>query len=96
MKRVKVRYYSLFTVVTGILEEEIDVNDGATLRDLIITLERKYGNDLTEMLYNRKGEIRSTSWFLLNKQRVYHPPEKVALSFGDEVILTLPMLVGGC
>lgn len=95
MKRVKVRYYSLFTVVTGILEEEIDVNDGATLRDLIITLERKYGNDLTEMLYNRKGEIRSTSWFLLNKQRVYHPPEKVTLSFGDEVILTLPMLVGG-
>jgi len=95
MKHVKVRYYSLYTMITDKYEEEIELHESATLQCLIHELIKIYGSPLEKKIYAADGRWQKTCWFLVNGKRVAGSANSVLLFDGDEVIITLPMLMGG-
>ena len=76
MKKLQLRYVGHVTPITGILDENCEV-DAATMRELIGELDRKYGG-FHEMFLNAKtGELN------LNAMIYYGEPSKVPIPVID-------------
>ncbi len=93
---VSVRYLVNFSVVTGKKNEDILLQEGATLQDLIDQLIEKYGSTLKKEIFSQKGEIKPHILILINgrsldqyKERLHTP-----LANGDSLIFTFPVTGG--
>ena len=54
---IKAKYFNLFKNIVGKKEEKIELDDNATLEDLVWVLEDKYGKKLTSKVFNKEGEL---------------------------------------
>ncbi len=54
---IKAKYFNLFKNIVGKKEEKIELDDNATLEDLVWVLEDKYGKKLTSKVLNKEGEL---------------------------------------
>jgi len=60
---VTIKYFSVFRTLTNRVEEEIGLEAGATISDLLEYLVKEYGHKMEEILFNQKklkGYIRFT------------------------------------
>jgi len=86
--RVRVKYLpQLFQSITSVEEEELVVEEGTTLNDLLREISRIYGNELDKWLLSEVG-LSDGVLIVINGQLTRDLAKK--LNDGDEVILTIP------
>ncbi len=92
--RVKVRYFTTLRELAGSSEEELELENGSTLADLLKKIAEKYGKKAKNYLFN-KGKIDPSIYFLINgiSARSLKGLE-TTLEEGD-VIAIIPPIGGG-
>lgn len=96
MTTVAVKYYSVFCKAANFYrEEQLQLGRDETLRELVDLLAHKYGEEFKAKLFDTVGNLRITAWVLVNGDRVRSGQFDQRLKFGDTVIFTSPLLVGG-
>jgi len=93
--RVKVRYFTTLRELAGTKEENIEMNDGANLADLIEKVASKYGKEAKNYLYQNNGKIDLSIYFLVNgvdARKIFGISTK--LKCGD-VVAIIPPIGGG-
>ncbi len=48
--QINIKFYSFIKFETGLDEITVEINDGGTIEDLIVQLEREYGDDLIRFI----------------------------------------------
>jgi MoaD family protein len=90
--RVKVSYLSILRDATGVKEEEIQLEEGSTVEDLIGFLIEKYGEKVRRLLTDseiEQGIMITLDGVLLSKADMKNP-----ISDGSEVLIGLPPFGG--
>ncbi|MEM2111521.1 MAG: MoaD/ThiS family protein [Candidatus Bathyarchaeia archaeon] len=64
--KVKVRYFTTLRELAGTNEEDMEIDNYATLADLIKKVASKYGKEAREYLYRKDGKIDPSIYFLVN------------------------------
>lgn len=95
--KVKVEYVGHIKNIIGSTgEEEIEIADGSSVADLLLTLSEKYGENFKKAIYERMGTdvksnyIVTVNGYLLNQLKGI----ETKLNDGDRVVL-LPIVSGG-
>jgi molybdopterin synthase catalytic subunit/molybdopterin synthase sulfur carrier subunit len=91
---VKTRYYAYLRELTGIREEEIVLNDGATVGTLIEHLIQKYGDRFKSYILADNMELKPSIAIAINGVKVSDEPLKRILRDGDTLVI-LPPISGG-
>ncbi len=95
--RVRVEYRAILIEVTGRDGEEVELEEGATVGDLLEALAKKYG-DKFEIGLKRTKERRLLRIFVEvnGKASIYPKCADIKLRDGDRVVITpLPLSWGG-
>ncbi|MEB3861434.1 MAG: MoaD family protein [Desulfurococcales archaeon] len=93
MARVKVKTLGILYRITGSIEHELEVRDGATVGEVVEELASKY-KGLKEEIFEEDGRFSSDYRILLNGREVaYLEGEKTRVNNGDEIVIIPP--VGG-
>jgi len=90
--RVKVSYLSILRDATGVKEEELQLEEGATVEDLVRCLIEKYGEKMRRLLTDsemEQGIMITLDGVLLSKADMKNP-----ISDGSEVLIGLPPFGG--
>ncbi|MBS7658799.1 MoaD/ThiS family protein [Candidatus Bathyarchaeota archaeon] len=61
--KVKVKYFAIFREITNKRDEELELQEGATVKDLLKILSDKYGKKFKDLVFN--GEIVSDRVLML-------------------------------
>jgi MoaD family protein len=95
--KIKVEYLGHIRGIIGSeREEEVEIKEGSSLADLLMTLSEKYGDPFQKALYEPKGKDVKTNYiitvngYLLNQLNGI----ETKLKNGDHVTL-LPIVSGG-
>ncbi|MEM2111613.1 MAG: MoaD family protein [Candidatus Bathyarchaeia archaeon] len=66
--RVRVKYFTTLRELAGSAVEEMEIDDGATLADLIKKIALKYGEEARKYLYygSNGGNVDPSIYFLIN------------------------------
>ncbi len=87
--RVKVKYLApLFQSLTGLESEELMLEKGTKLRDLLKELARAHGEELGKWFFSEDGRLNQGTLIIVNGS-IVHDFDK-DLSDKDEVVLTIP------
>ncbi|MCK5547875.1 MAG: MoaD/ThiS family protein [Thermoplasmata archaeon] len=86
--KVRIKYLMTFSQMAGKRNEEVEVPEGSTLKDLVSLLKKDKGRDFGR--YLDESLKNNTVAFLVNKSAV---GDDVKLKSGDEVIVS--HIVGG-
>jgi len=91
---VKTRYYAYLREVTGLREEEIALEEGSTVADLVEKLVKRYGEPLRRYILTEDMELRPNIAVAVNGVKVSEEPLRKTLREGDTVVI-LPPISGG-
>jgi len=92
--RAKVRIFTTLRELAGTAEDEMELEDGASLAKLIEKVASKYGKAARDYLYRDNGEIDPSIYFLVNgKDAKTLSGRETRLKDGDTVAIILP--IGG-
>lgn len=92
--KVKVYYYGLYSVVTGIDAEKLEIPEHTHLRSFIYKLVDKYGDSLGKLLFDEFNEPWDDLIIAVNDDSIFLPSNDCELMDGDVVRLLYP-IVGG-
>lgn len=95
MITVETRYYAYLREVTGVREEKITLEDGATVATLIEALTKKYGPKFRDYVLKANMELRQNIAIAVNDVKVSEAPLKKVLRDGDRVVIIPPISGGG-
>jgi len=95
MLRAKVRYFTTLHELAGSAEEELEVDEGGVLADLIEEVASRYGKEARNYLYFDDDKVDPSIYFLINgvNSRMLSGP-KTKLKDGD-VVAIIPPIGGG-
>ncbi|MCS7145211.1 MAG: ubiquitin-like small modifier protein 1 [Nitrososphaerota archaeon] len=91
---VKTRYYAYLHEITGVREEEIALDEGSTVAELVELLVQKYGPRLRAYILSEGLKLRPNVAVAVNGVKVSEEPLKKVLRDGDTVVI-LPPVSGG-
>ncbi len=94
MITVKTKYYAYLREVTGVREEEIALEEGSTVADLVEKLVKRYGEPLRRYILTEDMELRPNIAVAVNGVKVSEEPLRKTLREGDTVVI-LPPISGG-
>lgn len=103
---IKVRYYSIYAVAAGRLEEDIIIepNSNFDLSQLLTNLINKYGTALSDKIFDKDYNFKPIFWILVDGNRIPLPenlyelkrqPFIIGKKKYSEIIISSPLLVGG-
>ncbi len=95
LMKVKVRYFTTLRDLAGSAEEELRIEDGATLARLIKEVALKYGEKAGTYLYQNGDKVDPAIYFLINgiNSRIISGSDTI-LRDGD-VVAIIPPIGGG-
>jgi len=95
MLRAKVRYFTTLHELARSAEEELEIDEGSVLADLIEKVASRYGKEARNYLYYDDGKVDPSIYFLINgvNSRMLSGPE-TKLRDGD-VVAIIPPIGGG-
>ncbi|UCG70356.1 MAG: MoaD family protein [Thermoplasmata archaeon] len=88
MPQVKVKYLMVFSQVTGKMEENVAIDEGNTIEDLLKVLYNRYGRKFKKLI-EQDLENRSVIFVVNGESKESTTP----LMDGDEILISYP--VGG-
>lgn len=68
--KVTVKFFTTLREMTNKREEEIEVSDPLTVKELLSYLSEKYGPKFVDYVYDEKGKARSYLQFLINGRSI--------------------------
>jgi MoaD family protein len=69
--KVNIKYFAIARELVGRPEQELDLEDGSNVKDLLELLANKYGTKFREFIFDAKtGEPRSNLQFLVGDKLV--------------------------
>lgn len=93
-----VRYYGIIRNVVKKDEEEITLEPGSTVGQLMEMLSSVYGQGFRGSLFRSTGELRPTAKVLVNGADL-EPGQELRAPLGEtkevSIVVTLPMIAGG-
>jgi len=95
--KIKVRYFTTLRELTGCVEETLELENDASLEDLIEKIASKYGEKARQYLYTdeKQKNINPTLLILVNGRRInLLQGLKTKLKDGDTIAI-LPPVGGG-
>lgn len=93
--KIKVKVFARLREILRNREVEVEVGEGATIRDLLLTLVKIYGKELEEYLFSENGNLREHFVIYVNGVGVDEVGGvERALKEGD-VVAILPPISGG-
>ncbi len=93
--KIKVRYFTTLRELARTLEEEIEMENGATLGDLLEKIVLKYGEAAFNYLYDRKsGAVDPSIQFLINGVSMRNL-QGVRTELKDENVVAIVPPIGG-
>ena len=67
--KIKVRFFAIVRELVGAPEQELDLKEGSTAKDLLEVLSNKYGEKFRDFIFDPKtGEPRSNLQFLVGEK----------------------------
>ncbi len=91
--QVTVKFFANFREVTGVGQEQ--VKDISTVRELLEKVVKKYGTNLSKLLYDESGKLRDTVHVMVNGRAIDFLDElETKLNDGDAVAI-FPPISGG-
>lgn len=64
--KVKVKYYGALEEVSSRKEDKVELPSGATVKELLKILSKKYGKKFKDYVFEKHGEVRPYLHFLVN------------------------------
>ena len=68
--KITIVFFTTLREVVGKKEEEIELNRGITVKELLSRLSQKYGKDFVNYVYDEKGDLHGYLQFLVNGKSV--------------------------
>lgn len=95
--KVKVKYFAILREITNKREEELEVEEGTTVKDLLDILAEKYGGRFRNYVFDEKtGSVNSQLLFLVDGVNVASLNKlETKLTDGNSFVI-LPPVGGGC
>ncbi|MEM3606990.1 MAG: ubiquitin-like small modifier protein 1 [Candidatus Bathyarchaeia archaeon] len=90
---MKVKYFAIFRELTNKREEEIEVKEGATVKDLLEALAEKYGKKFKDIVFN--GAVSDRLIMLLDGVNIYSLNNLETKLNENNVFVILPPVGGG-
>jgi MoaD family protein len=63
---VKIKYFAIFRKVTNKKEEELEIKEGSTVKDLLEALSERYGKRFKDLIFDEKTGSLSGHLLLLS------------------------------
>lgn len=94
--KIKVRYFTTLRELSGTKEEELEIEDGSSLAQLIEKVSLKYGGEAFNYLHDKTtGRIDSSIKFLVNGMDLRRLQGfETRLKEGD-IVAVIPAIGGG-
>jgi len=92
MPQVKIMFQAIFREIVGKKEVIKEVNDGYTLRSLLLMLAETYGRDFNDIIDPKTGEVSTEVWVLVNGKSIRKPD--LILNDNDVVYIGVPIAGG--
>jgi len=93
--KVKVRFFTRLREITNKREEEMEVKNGATVKNLLEILEEKYGSEFRDYIRNKRGKYRTNLQYLINGKNVTLLQEFDTKLKEDDIMAIIPPVGGG-
>jgi len=93
--KVKIRFFTRLREITNKREEEIEVANDATVRNLFEQLEEKYGTEFRDYIRNKRGDFRGNLQYLINGKNVSLLQEFDTKLKEDDIMAVIPPVGGG-
>ncbi len=92
--KITVKFFTSLREITGKKQDEIESSSTITLEELLNLLSKKYGQQFTDYLYNKEGNVRTYIQILINGRGIKALQGfETRLKEGDTVAIFPP--VGG-
>ena len=93
--KVEVKFFTSLREITGKKADEMQLQSGITVKELLTLLSEKYGKNFCQYVYDKKGKVKGFLSFLVNGKNI-----NVLEGFGTElkqgdVVAILPPVGGG-
>ena len=93
--KVEVKFFTSLREITGKKTDEIQLQNDATVEELLTLLSKKYGKNFREYLYDKKGKVQGFLSFLVNGKNINALEGfNTKLKQGDTIAI-LPPVGGG-
>lgn len=92
--KVKVKYFAIFRELTNKREEELEVKEGSTVKDLLEVLAEKYGKKFRDIVFN-EGAVSDRLLMLLDGVNIYSLNNLETKLNENSVFVILPPVGGG-
>jgi molybdopterin converting factor small subunit len=91
---VTIKYSPQISLITGLREENIYLNNGSTVNDLLRTLSEKYGSQFDAQIF-LGNTVKDDTIILLNGRTLKEHKELFGQTLGEEDVLALLSIKSG-
>jgi len=88
--QINIKFYSFIKFETGLDEVVVDINEAGTIEDLIVQLEREYGDDLIRFI--RLKDLNKIVALFVRDNNIIRGDEQL---FDGDNIKIMPSVGGG-
>jgi MoaD family protein len=93
--KINVKYFDSLKKITGKSEEVIEMDNYATMEQLLQKLKEKYGNLFSDLVMDSKGNIKEDILLFLNGRSIKAHKEIYGEFLTDEAIAVILSVKGG-
>ena len=93
--KVEVKFFTSLREITGKKVDHLQLQNRITVDELITLLSEKYGKNVIEYIYNKKGEPQEFLSFLVNGTNINNRQGFDTKLKNGDVIAILPPVGGG-
>ena len=93
---MKIKYFTTLRKLAGKAEEEFNIEDGATLEDILKDVASKYGEEAKNYLFQKdKNEFDPSVYFLINGKNYRTLSGLKTRLRNEDVVAIIPPIGGG-
>lgn len=93
--KVTVKFFTTLREIVGKPQEQIELSEAVTVKELLQQLGEKYGENFTRYVYDEKGVVRGHLHFLINGKSITTRQGLKTKLKENDILAILPPVGGG-